>query len=355
MTFEVIVAGAGPAGAALANALAREGVRVLLVDPLRPLYHKIGESMPGAALPLLRALSLPVPVEGGPHRKIRGNSSCWGSAELQYVDFLFQRDGPSWRLDRLKFDADLRAAAVASGVSLVRASIDSATRKRATWSVEFSDGQFAKARWLVDATGRRAAVARLLGVPRQRDEPLVAVYAISRPAEKSEFDRTLVEATASGWWYAAWLPQGAALAAFHVTPRDAARLKREPAHWLHAYAKTRYVRAMLAGARFAEELHAADAAGARLEQFAGPGWLACGDAALSFDPLSAQGIYFALFSARCAAQVIGVGARSPAAYIDEIEAFREIYLERWREVHRAESRWPLARFWAERRRHSSAL
>jgi flavin-dependent dehydrogenase len=43
-----------------------------------------------------------------------------------------------------------------------------------------------------------------------------------------------------------------------------------------------------------------EAGGARLEPLHGNGWLACGDAALSFDPLSSQGLLTALYSGKFA-------------------------------------------------------
>jgi flavin-dependent dehydrogenase len=45
-----------------------------------------------------------------------------------------------------------------------------------------------------------------------------------------------------------------------------------------------------------------EAGGARLDRFFGEGWLACGDAALSFDPSSSQGLLTALYSGKSAAE-----------------------------------------------------
>jgi hypothetical protein len=48
------------------------------------------------------------------------------------------------------------------------------------------------------------------------------------------------------------------------------------------------------GYRIADRPRAAAAGGSRLERFAGDGWVAAGDEALAFDPLSSQGLLFAL-------------------------------------------------------------
>jgi flavin-dependent dehydrogenase len=47
-----------------------------------------------------------------------------------------------------------------------------------------------------------------------------------------------------------------------------------------------------------------EAGGARLEPFHGDGWLACGDAALSFDPLSSQGLLTAIYSGKLASEFL---------------------------------------------------
>ena len=56
--------------------------------------------------------------------------------------------------------------------------------------------------------------------------------------------------------------------------------------------------------RFTRVLPAAEACGARLAHFSGEGWIACGDAAMCFDPISGQGIFSALHSGSEAAQAV---------------------------------------------------
>jgi flavin-dependent dehydrogenase len=94
------------------------------------------------------------------------------------------------------------------------------------------------------------------------------------------------------------------------------------------------------------------AASARLDRTAGPDWLAIGDAAASFDPLSSQGIGSALetgiaAAVACVRRLGGdadaftdAGARYEAAWT-EYEAGRMSY-------YGLERRWPEAPFWARR-------
>jgi flavin-dependent dehydrogenase len=65
--WDVLIAGAGPAGAVAARVLARAGRRVLLIDDSRPDLPKVGESLPGAARPILQNLDALTVLESGSH------------------------------------------------------------------------------------------------------------------------------------------------------------------------------------------------------------------------------------------------------------------------------------------------
>jgi flavin-dependent dehydrogenase len=347
--YDAVVAGAGPAGAVAAHVLARVGKRVLLADAPSDGAFKIGEALPGAALRLLRDLGLPVPAIGGPHTPIGGNLFSWGSDHLEATDFLNDLDGQGWRLDRPRFDADLRASAVESGAHFKAAIVTDAKRNAAAWQIAFADGTRVEARWIIDATGRRAAIARKQGAKRSRDARFVAVYANGEVSHDFQLDRTLIEAVPNGWWYAARLPNGAPIAALHLHPRDTVALLAEPERWHDALAATRHLAPRLAGLTFPKNPRAVEACGARLDRFFGDGWIACGDAALSFDPISSQGIFSALHggmsAARAVIRALDGDAGGLQTYADRLEDIRRIYRTRWQALCRSERRWPDAPFW----------
>jgi len=350
--WDAVVAGAGPAGAAAAQTLARAGVRVLLADAVSP-AHKVGEALPGAALRLLQALDFPRPGPEGPHTPIRGTLSAWGSSDLVATDALRDRDGPGWRLDRSGFDASLRAAARGSGAGWRAAGVAAMMRDGSEWTVRLTSAETFKARWLIDATGRRATVARRLGARRLRDARLVACYAVGQAGADRPLSRTLIEAVPNGWWYASRLPSGAPVAGLHVGPDDARRLATDAQAWRAALAGTRHVAERFLPSSFGSLLPPLDAGGSRLDRLTGAGWIACGDAALAFDPVSGQGILAALHGGMMAARaVLGTLAGdcgALTAYGSQMERVRRAYEVQWAEVYRNEQRWPAERFWAGRR------
>ena len=80
---------------------------------------------------------------------------------------------------------------------------------------------------------------------------------------------------------------------------------------------------------------------AHLDPPCGDGWLAAGDAAASFDPLSSQGILTAVLMGREAARCVDDPAAFAARYrpiVAHYEAERDA-------IYRLEQRWPTAPFW----------
>lgn len=352
MIWDVVIAGAGPAGSVAALVLARAGRRVLLLESGATEERKVGESLPGAARPLLRDLGLLPLVEGGGHALSYGNLSAWGSGELIAVDFIRDPNGPGWHLNRAKFDAGLREAAVAAGAVQMCGRAGGAVRDGEGWRIT-SGGETISARWMVDATGRRATLARSVGAIRRRDPHLVALYTWAVSGTSNGDSRTLVESAPDGWWYTSLLPDGTRMVALHVDAGEAAPILRAPGAWEDLLSRTIHVRRMLGDAVFPAPLRATEACGARLDRFAGEGWLAVGDAALSFDPLSSQGIFNALYAGLRGGRAIDAALSGApgaiASYTARLEQIRAAYLGHHDLFYRSEGRWTERPFWRRRR------
>ena len=294
--YDVAIAGAGPAGAVAAALLARSGASVALFDHARAAGDRIGETLPSAAARALESLRLPGPPADPRHRPVKGVISAWGGAPVVH-DYMNDPDGRGWRLDRPAFDQALLRAGASSGARLTHSPLHSLTRSGRRWHLQPAESAELTADQLVDATGRRAVVRRHVGAKRNFQEPLVAVWSVGRKVEPGTAvtDRTLIQSERDGWWYGAVLPDRSPIAAFHCSPETAKRFRRAPRDWLIALESAEVLSGWLAtGALMGAQLHFSDASGSVSEPVAGDGWIACGDAAVAFDPISSQGILNAI-------------------------------------------------------------
>jgi flavin-dependent dehydrogenase len=366
-TFDALVAGAGPAGAAAALTLARRGQRVLLADqrPARPPDGgvEIGEALPPAVRPLLADLGLWDRFLAARHLPSPGTVSVWGSPREGSVDFIFDPNGHGWHLDRPAFDRLLARSARDAGAEL-RENCAARVLERASdgrWQVELHDAagprETVECRVLLDATGRRATLARRAGARRLRADRAVAVYAAFAAHPDDRDARTLVEAAPDGWWYTALVPAARRVVAY-VTDADLLpATTRTRAGFRAQLGATKHVRKRVpAASQLAPQQHprVTAAHGSRLQPATGAGWLALGDAALAFDPLSSQGILTALFTGIAAANAAAAqiaGEHGPTReYARRLDLIWSAY-ERNRLAHyQLERRWAQRSFWARRSR-----
>lgn len=366
-TVDVAIAGGGPGGAAAAIALARQGQRVLLADAGTGRWPRIGEGLPPSARALLRELGVLDQVLADGHRRSPGTVAFWGSDTAHVEDTLFGLHGDGLQLDRARFDAGLRAAAHTAGAEIhegARLRLLHHGDVRTPHTLELRIGEAApqrvQARWLIDASGRAAALARAFGARRITHDRLLAFHQRLVGGAATDRDgRTWVEAVADGWWYSVLLPSGERLIAF-LGDFDGDEGRAERRNLLKG-------EGLWNALRSAPQLHAlctehgwrphgavqgADASSTELDHASGERWLAVGDAALAFDPLSSKGIANALYTGLRAAGAIRAAEQGDheavGAYARHLREIHRVYREQCRSYYAMERRWPLSEFWRER-------
>ena len=106
--FDVLIAGAGPAGAATAISLADFAPELLVCIADAPSADtlRVGETVPPQIRPILEHLKVWPRFEADRHRPSYRTVSAWGGPELISNEFLFQAHQVGWRLDRKRFDGD---------------------------------------------------------------------------------------------------------------------------------------------------------------------------------------------------------------------------------------------------------
>lgn len=206
---DVIIAGGGVAGAAVAIGLQRHGLEVVLAEAQSRPAWRIGETLAAEARPLLQELGVWQDHLQAGHLQSYGNVSCWGWEVPVDHDFTSNPLGHAWQLDRPAFERMMLAAATTAGARILHDSpITALERESGIWQVQAGTEQIS-APLLIDATGRRAVIARQLGVRRQSRDKLAALYAIAKSLTGTDKDsRTFIEALPDGWFYTALMPGG---------------------------------------------------------------------------------------------------------------------------------------------------
>ena len=357
---EVLIVGAGPAGATAAINLALFR-RVLLIESKADLHPRIGESLVPAARRLMADMALLESFLAEGHEPWHGNVAVWGGPEAQEIDFLRDPDGHGWHLDRARFEQWLRDMAIARGADLlIPATLDRIEREGQRWRVSLKTAEgprLVACNLVIDAGGRAAPVARKLGVTARADDRLICAWLYGRDQRDNGRGLTYVEAVEDGWWYTAPLPCGRRVLAFHTdADLPSAQIIRERKRLFECSKTVKGLSTLLAVVEFMPEsesgINAAN--GAILDPPANEGWLAVGDAALSFDPISSQGLLNAMFTGLAAAEAADRNLRgdrlSLSEYAKVIRGIRDSYLQHLALCYSAEMRWPDAQFW--RRRHA---
>lgn len=361
---QVAVLGGGPAGCAAAIALRQRGVeRVRVVAPGRA-GIPVGETLLPETGALLDRLGIWHRFLAEGHERCWGSSSTWGSEAVGYNDFIFNVWGNGWHLDRARFDAFLLAEAESAGAEVDRGARFEGHEAETADGVDLAlvrkGGAAARlnARFVVDATGSGAVFARTRGARRAFCDRLVFVYGFfDAPDAEPAFRVTMVEAAETGWWYAAGLPEKRVAVAFAGDPgfvRESGMAQSDQ-QWLSRLLGTREISRRLDGCRLRPGLVTRAAPSGLSTPLRGKRWVAAGDAAASYDPLSGRGIYMALSYGIEAADAVASALESDstkiAAYesmvVQDFDAYRAERIA----FYSAETRWASSPFWRGRREH----
>ncbi|MFW2541778.1 NAD(P)/FAD-dependent oxidoreductase [Primorskyibacter sp. 2E107] len=162
---DVIVVGAGPAGSTLAWRLAKRGLRVLIVEQQTFPRHRVGESLTGSAGMLLRDMGLEPQMRAHGFPVKHGVTVYGPDPRTTFFVPVEARDEhgvpfetPTWQVRRPEFDQLLLDTARAAGATLLQAEARGVLRdgdRVAGLTVRHPDGaaESLPCRFVVDASG----------------------------------------------------------------------------------------------------------------------------------------------------------------------------------------------------------
>jgi geranylgeranyl reductase family protein len=306
---DVAIVGAGPAGCWAAYGLARRGAHTTLIDGSHPREKPCGGGVTGRALALVTgaidARRLPLcDIHTARFVDSARNTSTavpLGTRALVVAG-------------RTEFDGALLEAASTAGATILRARALDVTRDAGGFIIQTPAGQI-RTRTIIGADGANSLVRRRLATPFARTDLSIATGYFVHGVTSQEILLELVDDPPGYIWS---FPRPTHLAVGICAQADAgtsaAILRRRAASWIR---------------------HMNLAGGATLEPYSwpipsltpssferlspcGPGWFLVGDAAGLVDPVTREGIYFALRSGEWAADAAGNSGGS-ARYHEQIQ------------------------------------
>jgi len=357
--YDIAIVGGGPAGAAAALSFRqlRPDLCVALVEASQYDAPRAGETLSPGCQEILHGLGCWDSFQSERFTESHGTRALWGGPQPYDNEFLFSLRGNGWQVDRARFDALLCNCARNAGVEIL-----SNTR---LCGVERDDRGFRlrlrhigagseafhtiQARFAIDASGRQASFAARCGARALVDDRLIGVCGLLQAAGSDAV--TLVEAQPDGWWYSSLLP-GSRVAVAWMSDADLVRQQGlcDPERWMAHLNRSEWTHQRSGGALLSP-LRVWTAHSQRLSQVHGEGWVAAGDAATTYDPLSSLGILKALRAGKIASFVALdalEGRNSAPRYEKFIAAEYASYCETKRWFYSQEQRWPSSPFWQRR-------
>jgi len=299
---DVAIVGAGPAGARAAYVLARGGVRVTIFDGSHPREKPCGGGVTGRALALVAGAVDPATFPRTTirsvrftHRRAQGDSAgdTRGSRSRLVDDAVVRLDEHALVVaSRASFDAALLAAAEHAGATLVRSRVTHVSADASGATVTTAHGRH-RASFVIGADGANSLVRRRVATPFRRDQLSIATGLFAHGVTSDEI---VIELTPDPPGYLWSFPRPGHLAIGVCAQADAG---------ITAESLRTRARDWIAATRIADD--------ARLEPYSWPipslsprdfdaleltgdRWALVGDAAGLVDPITREGIFFALAS-----------------------------------------------------------
>ena len=332
-SFDVLIIGAGPAGSFAAELLAKGGARVALFDGRPPGEPKACGG--GVTAKALKAWPQLLNAVGRTVVELDLYSPSGKRLHLQL-------DEPFAIYSRIAFDAYLRDRAHAAGAEVIAAKVSGRSVKRegSGWVLKTASAEWS-GKTLVGADGAGSSIARMLTGPLAPSEMEVA-FGYRAPLPERDEAPTVV-AFLPGWVGYAWaFPRIDHISFGIATTQDAFEHKPlDDLLWdfmVGYYRQREDVKAKLWSSRKVDRerdarirnhlTNSAERYAARIpglndktwdtRNVCGTGWALVGDAAGFADPVTGEGIYYALRSAELFAECYLAGTP-------------EQYEQRWRE------------------------
>jgi flavin-dependent dehydrogenase len=351
---EVVIIGAGPAGAVAAGLLRRQGHRVLVLERQRFPRFSIGESLLAHCIEFIEEAGMLPAVEAAGFQVKNGAAFAWGEryTAFDFRDKVTPGPGTTFQVLRARFDKILADEAARQGAEVryeqevVAADFTGPTPLLSVRDAGVPDAPVRRigARFVLDASGYGRVLARLLDLERPSGLPprkAIFTHVEDRIADPS-FDREKILITVHpdqpGIWY--WLiPFSDGRCSLGVVGGES--LLGDDADLMASLRRlvdaAPNLKRLLANAVWDTPANTIGGYAASVTRLHGPGYALLGNAAEFLDPVFSSGVTIALHSSKLATdalhrqlqgQAVDWETDFAAPLMRGVETFRT-YVEGW--------------------------
>ena len=201
----------------------------------------------------------------------------------------------------------------------------------------------------VDATGRNRALLKKLGVSNTSYDNLLSfschILKLKHPELVHE---VYVESFENGWGIVSALNETQNVCSIFTAKGSSIHKElTRYEHWKDILSSTKYLKDFLTSEEDVKVI-GGNSNSSKAEQISRSNWLALGDAAIAFDPLSSHGITNAIYTAMIAIDVIAEnldGRNMLEQYNETLNLIFNQYLQSKNQLYLSETRWKDAPFW----------
>ena len=354
MKKEVIIIGNGIAGITLAMLLQRKGISfALLHREGEKVPFALGETLPPSAMPLLQELKLLSLFEENAYRKTYGYHSMWGSSSVTDINFYHQNPfknglkiNKHQTLEKMRDFIRDDMISYSKGFEIIHEDHGNTVVLAKNEGVKIVQGKI-----LIDATGRNRAVLQKLKIESTIHDKLVALSCHLPKIEHPKLTHEVyVESFKEGWGIVSALNETENICTIYTHKgHDILAKLKDVSQWKSALSETVYLKDFLIEDKNIK-FKGGNSNSSVAEQIAGNNWLALGDAAMSFDPLSSHGITNAIYTASKASEAIEkkltiADTEAFPEYGETMQTIFQQYLQSKNQLYQQEVRWKEESFW----------
>jgi flavin-dependent dehydrogenase len=332
LNTDVIIVGSGISGLVLSNLLKEKKIDHLVLNRLEKQKKlELPETIPPSALVLLESLNLLEPFSKS-SSKTFGYHSVWNSDQLTTNNF-FDHNPFKYglKLNKKKLLEDLRELVSEHVLSYDNLTeFDSTDESVCVKMVSENSVRTIRSKLIIDATGRNRSILKQLGVASESFDKQVSL-SCHLPYFKHPklIHPVYTESFEHGWGIVSSLNEqtnGMTLYTKIGSP-ILADLKVFQ-NWKSILSGTTFLKDFLTDDAD-RKIVGGEANSTKASQITGSNWLAIGDAAIAFDPISSHGVTNAIYCANSAAQAIEaqLATQSPIPLQNYAETLHTIFDE----------------------------